>query len=391
MQFLSNIRHPPVEPVRAAWERYIAGGALADSQLRSYVGRAWERSRRAGCDPHMARANVLPDREVNALLKEKHWLLATGEPFLDALSEAAGEDRHAAMLADESGRLLKVAGDRETMLDPDFPRPGSLLDEPHAGANGVGTALAENGYVELVGPEHYIEGFHSFTCQGAPLHGPSGETLGVLSMSVRRLQTADRVRNILFCASEAVECELLARWLSEKASVAEVPLLEDLRQDMVQRIATARLQLEVAAQRIAAGTDASTMVASALHLSRKFARQSKMWCALALPKDKPEPEPIELADLVADFLELMETEARVAGTRLRLAQVGRVTVLEDVSVMAWRVLDCLLSAIQSSIPGSVVEVSVLRGEHVGEVLACPRAERGTIACPPASATAPLIR
>lgn len=159
---------------------------------------------------------------------------------------------------------------------------------------------------------------------------------------------------------------------------------------MVQRIAMARLQLEVAAQRIVAGADATTMLEAALQLSRKFARQSTLWRALAIRRDQPQPEPIELADFVTDFLELMETEARVAGVQLRTQEVERVTVLEDVGVMAWRVLDRLLSAMQSSLPGSVLEVSVTRGEAVGQVVVRARTESTTVASPALVATAPLI-
>ncbi|HEX5684421.1 MAG TPA: GAF domain-containing protein [Ideonella sp.] len=389
MQFLSSIRHPSLNAVRTAWERYVSTGVEPGTDVRRYVTRAWVRSRMAGCDARMAKADVLTPREVDSLLREQDWLLTAGQPFLSALSQAAGADRHAAMLADANGRLLELHGDPETIADQDFPRPGSLLDESRAGANGVGTALAEDGYVELVGPEHFIEGFHAFTCQGVPLHGPAGQTVGVLSMSVRRLQTADRVRNILFCASEAVECELLARWLSDNVSDPQEPLLEHLRQDMIQRIAMARLQLEVAAQSIAAGTDASTMVESALELSRKFARHAAVWRTLALSKDRPHQERIELADLISDLLELLETEARVAAIELRPAQVDRVPVLEDPGAMAWRVLDCLLSAIQCSPPGAQLEVSVVRSGQLGQVVVRGGPHDG-IAPPVFMATAPMI-
>ncbi|MEG0041239.1 MAG: hypothetical protein RR763_06120, partial [Massilia sp.] len=259
MHFLSNVRHPDVEQVRAVWERYVQHQELAPDTLRPYVLRAWNRARASGCNPRLGRADLLGEHDTQQLLAERHELITATAPFLGALSRAAGENRHAAMLADTDGRLLCLAGDAETMADENFPRPGSLLDEAHAGANGIGTAIAENGYVELVGPEHFIEGFHAFTCQGVPITGPQGP-MGVLSMSVRTLATADRVRDILFCATEAVECDLLAKWLSSTSGEEMEHILERLRQDMLQRLTSARLRMEVAARRIAAGADVTAMV-----------------------------------------------------------------------------------------------------------------------------------
>ena len=213
------------------------------ARVRPPIAQAWQRSRTAGCDPYQLRADVLSPTETLALLRAESGLVEIATPFLAALSLAAGAERHAAMLGDVSARVLKIVGDPETMADENFPRAGSLLSEATAGANGIGTALAEGSYVELVGPEHFIEGFHVFTCQGVPLLGLRRESVGVLSMSVRREETAVKVRDILFCASEAAECELLSERLTETLATAEsqAHILESLRQDIVQRIAMARL------------------------------------------------------------------------------------------------------------------------------------------------------
>lgn len=363
MQFLSNVRHPDVGQVRAAWERYVQHQALAPDTLRPYVLRAWDRARASGCNPRLGRADVLGEHETELLLAQRHELITATAPFLGALSRAAGEHRHAAMLADTDGRLLCLTGDAETMADENFPRPGSLLDEAHAGANGVGTAIAENGYVELVGPEHFIEGFHAFTCQGVPITGPHG-SMGVLSMSVRTLATADRVRDILFCATEAVECDLLAKWLSGISGHEMEHTLERLRQDMLQRLTSARLRIEIAARRIAAGGDITAMVQTSKAMSAQFTRQARTWRVLALERTGPaQPEPLELADIVQDLLELLATEARVVGLQFEWGVADRVTVLDDRQALTRRLLGGFLSALQKGTPGSrlVIDVAAVGG------------------------------
>lgn len=367
MRFLTALRHPNLAQVRASWDRFQRGQSDPSAELRPYVRRAWERSRQAGCDPRAARADRLSPEACGRLLAEQQSFIDVLAPFLQALSLAAGSDRHAAMLADRDGRLLRIAGDAETMADDNFPQAGALLSEQAAGANGVGTALAEQGYVELVGPEHFIEGFHAFTCQGVPLEGPDGRLAGVLSMSVRRLAAADRVRDILFCASEAASCELIARELSGTALGNRT--LERLRQDVVQRVTQARLRLELAARQIAAGTAARDSLQIASALSRQFERQAALWRDLALAP-VGNVEVIELADLVEDFLGLLQTEARLARVRWSLAAEERLQVLDDRVGLARRLLSAALSSLQSAAPSSVIEVAIRRGGSPPGAQAC---------------------
>jgi sigma-54 dependent transcriptional regulator, acetoin dehydrogenase operon transcriptional activator AcoR len=373
LRFLAPPQQPDLVQVHSAWEQFVGAGAPPSPHLRGYVARAWERSRAAGCDPFQPKAHLLSARDTEALLAAQARLVTVVGPFLHALSAAAGDDRHAAMLADGNGRLLQVVADRETAADENFPAPGALLAERTSGANGVGTALAENGYVELVGPEHYIEGFQVFTCQGAPLEGPAGGCAGVLSMSVRRLETADKVRDILFCASEAAACELLSSWLKDAVSTQVEPVLEKLRQDMVQRIAVTRLRLELAARQIAGGTDATTTIDAAIHLSRKFGRQAALWRSLAL-SHAGAIESIRLEDLVADLLELLQTEARVASVQFAWGEVQTVRVVADRPTLLRQLLNAALTSIQASAVGAAIEVSVRKRNHVGSVTMI---ERGT--------------
>lgn len=368
MQFLTPERHPNVEAVRRAWHEYVSNDVVPPESIRPYVKRAWQRSRALGCDAQLARADVLSPSATGTLLTERVSLVRSLDPFLAALSRAAGNERHAAMLADEHGRLLQLAGDEATMADENFPHPGALLSESTSGANGVGTALAEDGYVELVGPEHYIEGFHQFTCQGVPLHGPDSSVIAILSMSVRRLATADRVRDILFCASEAAECELLAQWLTGTVNGGRTDVLERLRQDIVQKLTIARLRLEQAVQHVSARESATRSIEAALQLSRKFNRQAAVWRSLAVDEQGMlEPERIELADLAEDFLDLMQTEARVASVHLAWGAADRCTVLDSRAAFSRRLLTIFLSAIQEAGPGATIEISVGGSQGFGWV------------------------
>lgn len=380
MRFHPYAPPPGAAATRAAWQGFVSGLDAEPPGVRPHVLRAWQRSRSAGLDASLPRADALTPAETHALLLQEHRLVEVATPFLVALSRAAGSDRHAAMLSDGTGRLLKIVGDAETLDDENFPHPGALLSEAMAGANGIGTAIAEGHYTELVGPEHYIEGFHAFTCQGVPLTGDDGECRGVLSVSVRKVAAASRVRDILFCASEAAECELLAAWLSRDLSQQQslLPVVEALRQDMIQRLAVARLQLEFAARQIAAGADATTTIEAARALEAKFQRQAMLWRDLVDPAPG-EAERLRLADVVQDFMDLVATEARIAGVQLAWGRVDEVQVLAQRRPLARELLAGFLDAVQRAVPGSQIAVDVGREPHSGAAKVCWRPLEETFA------------
>ncbi|HET9598552.1 MAG TPA: GAF domain-containing protein [Anaeromyxobacteraceae bacterium] len=315
------------------------------------------------------RAIELPVAERAALLQRERALIDASRPFMESLSRAAGADRHAAMLADRGCQVLDVVGDEASVRGPEsVPGPGALLAEANAGANGHGTALAEMTYVELVGPEHFIEGFHVFTCQGIPLLGAAGELVGVIGISVRRLETASRVRDVLFCASQGVECELLARWLSEVVVTRELHgrLEERLRQEIVQELASARLRLEAAARRIARGAAASELMAAARELLDTFRARALTWRDL-VSDELPAPAPIDLPDLVDSVLGLLEAEARASGIRLRWGRADRAVVVEDRQALARGVLGQALTAMQRAGRDGAVVVDLERASRSATV------------------------
>lgn len=351
----------------AEWRRYVESGVLDREAVRPHVARAWMRSTTGGCDPRLMRANVLDAAGTKALLATEAPLIAAARPFSDALSRAAGRDRHAVMLGDRDGRVIDVVGDEASVRGPEsVPGPGSLLDEPSAGANGIGTPLAEDGYVEVVGPEHFIEGFHPFTCQGIPLLDGEGQTAGVLSISVRRLGTADRLRDILFCGAHGVECELLSRSLTTAATSVSATgrgeplgdeLAERLRQDLVQRLAIAQLRLESAALHAARGGSVTELLERSEVLIQRFRRTAEIWRDLVIEHPRT-PGPVPAHALVADLMDLLTTEARMADIRFEWGEDRSLTVLDDRQALARAVLGRFLTAMQTAGAGGTVRVDL---------------------------------
>lgn len=367
------------ERTRSAWRSFVETGVLPVADLRPHVYRAWSRCREQGVDPRAAQARVLSGRELSILLEDRRDLIDAASPYLRALSLAAGGERHAAMLGDPTGVVLDIVADEETAhFTQGFPGPGALLSEAVAGANGIGTPLAENAYVELVGPEHFIEGFHAYTCQGLPLLDSGGAATGVLGMSVRRVKAAERLHEILVCAARGIEAELTHRHLTRSvvdlAGSSDHEHLEALRQDVVQVHAAARLHLEGAAR--TAGSDrgdASAVLARARALIQRFQRQAAIWREIAHAEVGP-PRPLDLRGRAVELAEMLATEAAVHGRAIEV-RPGEAEVLADPRVVSRALLRGVLRALRTGDGTVAVGIRAREGTawvEVGDEPVTPR-------------------
>lgn len=369
---------PSNEQAWQAHRRYVSTGHLAKDLLREPIYRAWARCHEQGASPRRVQATQLDLGELERLIAEEQRLLQAARPYMHALSQAAGGERHAAMLGDARGVVLDVLGDPASILGPErVPGPGSLLSEAVCGANGIGTALAEGAYTSLVGPEHFIAGFHAFTCQGVPLRAPEGACCGVISVSVRRIEAADRLRELLVCAAHGIEAELirgrldddLRRLITVGAPDDDAPL-EQLRQDIVQAQARARLEVSVAARDVAHDRldYALRLIAAAQRSIAEFTRRSAVWRALASAEGGPHGA-VDVGVTLRDLVELLRTEAATARVALHLAPDAPLFVEADARLLARRLFRGLMRAIGSARGGGAVRVGLARGpDRAGEVV-----------------------
>lgn len=349
----------------AAWRSFITNGYLKDGDVREHVHRAWMRSYAQGCSPNLIKGEVLSADETRQLLDKKQDYLEAARPYLRALSRAAGKDRHAAMLADERGVVLEIIGDEETVRDPTFPAPGTLLSEALAGANGIGSALAENAYVELIGPEHYIEGFQCYTCQGLPLKGLEGEVVGILSTSVRKVEASERIKEILICAAHGVEAELQRKRLERDITNVltnyknnDLPLKE-LLQDLTQLQSVARIKLEIAAH-LSTGTSKSEKLLEYLHAAENFAQtfkqRARLWAEL-VSEELSSPEPVLIKEKVVEIITLLETESSTKKVSI-VHSLPNLKVIADSKDFSRKVFRILLNAFELAGPGGQVRISI---------------------------------
>lgn len=297
---------------------YKSTGAIPTTLLRQEIYRAWERSHLQGANPRALQAEKLSALDIERLLEQQNYLIKAVRPYATIISQAAGREHHAVMLSDHKAIVLDLVGDKQTVQAESFPKAGALLSESVAGANGIGTPLAQESYVEIVASEHFIEGFQGFTCQGIPMRNSKGEILGVLSISLQSPDASFRLKELLLCACAGVEAELILANL--EANLRQVLLshpddyevLEKLRQDIVQAHYTARLRMDLSSRMVAANRIdyAKQILQQAEQSIDLFRRRAKFWQELASP-DIGSVQSLSLIESIRNLVELLSTEAAI--------------------------------------------------------------------------------
>lgn len=216
---------------------------------------ARRRSALSGIDPDASEVPRLGDPPpASSALRE------LSAPVLNHLVTQIAETPLAVILADREGRvILRDAGTSATLaaMDDRCVDVGFSLAEADVGTNGVGTSLETKRPAMVIGEDHYLRSFQSFTCANAPVVDPITHrvegTVGVLC-------PVDDTAPLLLPTAIHLSSQI-SELLLERATPDERLLLEQFlrrRRTTKRAIATIGegvLIATAAAQRLLAGVD----------------------------------------------------------------------------------------------------------------------------------------
>ncbi|NJP35013.1 GAF domain-containing protein [Micromonospora thermarum] len=171
-----------IAQVGAAHEAFLTDGA-APHRVREVVRRSWERS--ALLDPETTPPVELADDALERY-RAAHPLSRVLPLFRDLLGGIAQDGAHLMAVCDAYGRLLWVEGHPGVLRHAERMNfvPGARWDEPHAGTNAPGTALAVDHSVQIFATEHFSRRVQRWTCAAAPIHDPAtGRLLGAVDIT----------------------------------------------------------------------------------------------------------------------------------------------------------------------------------------------------------------
>ncbi|GAC1392322.1 MAG: ATP-binding protein [Ktedonobacteraceae bacterium] len=165
-----------------------ADGSLARWTPRLLIFNSWQRCRTLHVNPSRRYAPLAVTRETQlyGLRDENALLIQAARIVMNHLVDVFADSGYVIVLSDTQGRLLEVMGDaaiRSRLARIDFVAGGDW-SEAAAGTNAIGTALADGHVVQLLGAEHYCDGWQDLTCTAAPIHHPyTHEIIGILDLT----------------------------------------------------------------------------------------------------------------------------------------------------------------------------------------------------------------
>ncbi len=195
-----------------AWSAFQRGAA---DQVPAPLRACWSRARRLGAQPEgppheegLLRGGAL--REQAERLEE---LREVGARVLDRSGGWLGRQDYLMLLADHAGVVVHTAGGGAFSEEARRVRlmAGASWSEAVRGTNAIGTALAEQRPVTVVGRAHYGRAFHNLVCYAAPIWSPDGRVVGVLDATSLRPRADAAIGVAVASAAQAIEESLRAR------------------------------------------------------------------------------------------------------------------------------------------------------------------------------------
>lgn len=184
------------------------------------IQRSWQRCLHQGLSRQQsAELDLLPRGELTARLEGHKELIACFERFvLPLFGQLLAGRPCRLLLCDAEGAILAASGDDGFARHAEriFLRSGARWGEGSKGTNAIGTALAEQSEVQVLGAQHFFAQHSFLSCSACPLFGPDGRLLGVLDISTEAAHHGGDMLGTVRLLAMTLENALLARqpgWL----------------------------------------------------------------------------------------------------------------------------------------------------------------------------------
>ena len=162
----------------------LFGNGDVAERLNDVIHESWARSLQFGVDSKDLRIQRPDAARLGVLQQRAQALVEAAEPVLTLVHSTLRDEPHMVAVSDADGAVIRLlASDTREAVINFFE--GASWNERDIGTNGIGTALSAQQPVLVVGPQHFVQDYHHWTCIGVPLCSPDGHVLGALDLSIR--------------------------------------------------------------------------------------------------------------------------------------------------------------------------------------------------------------
>lgn len=211
--------------VRQIWTRFTETGQL-DAGLDPLVAVSWKR-----CAPRLnplgAAQWAYVSHDVLPLTLHQHASVrAIARPLMEDVHQYIEGAGAALLLCDSTTCLLEMVGDSEVVAAATRLgfRRGAFLDETRIGTTAFSVALIERGPVQIVGPEHFLQCFHTLWSAAASIFDLVGGPVGVIGLLGPVDRYSPHVLGIVVGVAKAIENQLQADLLIHEANAKTTEL-----------------------------------------------------------------------------------------------------------------------------------------------------------------------
>lgn len=208
--------------VFSAWSNFVCGGD--ETQIvRPEILNSWKRCRQHGVNyKDMSMHHSLDAALLNRLLARKEELIKVAKPFMANLYEFVKGTGFVVVLTDETGYVMEVFGDEDTLKNPltsNFFR-GASWQEEECGTNAIGTGVKAKQPIQVSGAEHYCSKHHCLTCSAAPIFDNRKQLIGLLNISGASCMSHLHTLGMVVAATEAIMAQLDIRRKNQQLALA---------------------------------------------------------------------------------------------------------------------------------------------------------------------------
>ena len=192
---------------------YLTTGTLGRYVPRPLIMQSWQRCQAMQVNPgtRIASLAITHETELQDILDANELLIRAASPVMSYLIDFFADSGYAVVLSDAQGCLLQVVGDAgiiRRLTHIDFV-PGGKWSEDAAGTNAIGTTLADGHVVQLLGAEHFCDGWQDLTCTATPIRHPiTGAIIGSLDITANYRRIRPFLTSFLVASALEVQQEL---------------------------------------------------------------------------------------------------------------------------------------------------------------------------------------
>lgn len=207
--------------IRALRERFMADPAGTDlSALRPVIARSWTRSMACSVSADSDGLSEFREHRLDEQVRQ------CAEPVIARLEQMSSLTGGYVCVSDADATIALIRGGPTGRASPNrFAIPGGVIAEDVVGTNGDGTAVEENGPVQVWGPEHFMTKMHGFCCTSVPILDPFRNSLrAILTISLPASVARDVDRRSVALTAQGAAAEI-ARELAARLTPREQELL----------------------------------------------------------------------------------------------------------------------------------------------------------------------